>query len=324
MIRKRYTYNPETDKFVEVVRKPKKTIAKIMAYTLSVVVTGFAFYFLFSFYVPSPNELSLMKQLDKLKNEYVDLDQNVSNMTAVLDNIQHRDAEVYSLVLGHQPIDDHLWNGGIGGHDIEGEVISSKVGLTALNNAMEELERKLVLQSKYLEDIEGKAIEQDLMRSNIPSIRPILMSQSDSYIRLLSGYGMRLHPVHKINKMHAGLDFPAPKGTPIVATGNGKVVKVRNARSGYGRHVVIDHGFGYESLYAHLDKVDVRVGQEIERGESIGTIGRTGTATAPHCHYEVRLNKKAVNPIHYCMDGLSPEEFHILMEAASTHNHSFD
>lgn len=324
MIRKRYTYNPETDTFEEILPKPKRTIAKSIAYAISVIVTGFAFYFLFSFYVPSPNEISLTKRLDKLTAKYSDLNTEVNNLTAVLDNIHNRDAEVFELLLGHQPVDDHFWNGGIGGHDINGEAIAEDVSLTALNLAVEELERKLVLQSKYLEEVEKVAVEQDLMRSNIPSIRPIEMSKSDHYVRLLSGFGMRNHPVHKVNKMHLGLDFPSPTGTPVVATGNGKVVSIKNQRTGYGRSVTIDHGFGYETLYAHLNKVMVKKGQTLKRGEQIGTVGRTGTATAPHVHYEVRLNKKPINPIHYCMDGLTPEEYHTLLEAACKHNHSFD
>jgi murein DD-endopeptidase MepM/ murein hydrolase activator NlpD len=324
MNKKRYTYDSVTDTFTEYKVNPKKRILKATAYLTSIVVTAFVFYFVFSIYLPSPNEMSLMKRLDELKAEYAQLNMEVNDMTAVLDNIRDRDAEVYQLLLGSQPVDDHIWNGGIGGHDIDGEKITSEISLTALNNSIEEMERKLVLQSKYLEDVEKSALEKDLRLTNIPSIRPIQMSTSDYYLRMLSGYGMRKHPVHKVNKMHTGLDFPAPKGTPVVATGNGKVVRIRKERSGYGRSIIIDHGFGYQSLYAHMDKIDVKEGQEINRGQQIGTVGRTGTATAPHVHYEVRQNDKPINPIHYCMDGLTPEEYHDLLEAASVHNHSFD
>lgn len=324
MNKKRYTYDPVSDSFTEYKSSPKNNAIKALAYMTSVVVTGFVFYFVFSFYLPSPNELSLMNKLDELKAEYSHLDAEVDDMTAVLDNIKQRDSEVYNLLLGTQPIDDHIWDGGIGGHDIQGERLTDDVSLTALNNSINEMERKLVLQSKYLEDVEMAAVEKDLRLSNIPSIRPIQMSKSDYYLRMLSGYGMRKHPVHKVNKMHSGLDFPAPKGTKVVATGNGKVVRIKKVRSGYGRSIIIDHGFGYQTLYAHMDKIDVKQGQEVKRGQQIGTVGRTGTATAPHVHYEVRKNDKAINPIHYCMDGLTPEEYNDLLEAASVHNHSFD
>ena len=324
MIKRRYTYNPDTDTFMEIKPNSKKKAFKAFAYLASVIVMSFLFYFVFSLYLPSPNEMSLMNKLDQLKGNYNDLNTEVDNMTAVLDNIQARDAQVYELLLGTQPIDDHIWNGGIGGHDIDGEKISEDVSLNALNNAINDMERKLVLQSKYLEDVEKSAIEQDLRRSNIPSIRPIQTSKADKYVNMLSGYGMRKHPVHKINKMHMGIDFPAKRGTPIVATGNGKVSKIKRQRTGYGRSVTIDHGFGYQTLYAHMDKITVKEGQEIKRGQEIGTIGRTGTATAPHVHYEVRLNGKPINPINYCLDGLTPEEYQDLVEAASVHNHSFD
>ena len=324
MNKKRYTYDPVSDTFTEYKANPKKGVLKATAYLASVIVTAFIFYFVFSIYLPSPNEMSLMQRLEDLNTEYTYLNSEVDNMTAVLDNIQDRDAEVYSLLLGTQPIDDHIWDGGIGGHDIEGEKLTKDVSLTALNNSIEEMERKLVLQSKFLEDVEKSAVEKDLRLSNIPSIRPIQMSKSDYYLRMLSGYGMRKHPVHKVNKMHLGLDFPAPKGTKVVATGNGKVVRIKKVSSGYGRSIVIDHGFGYQSLYAHMNQIDVKEGQEVKRGQQIGTVGRTGTATAPHVHYEVRQNERPINPIHYCMDGLTPEEYNDLLKAACVHNHSFD
>ncbi len=324
MIKRRYTYNPVTDTFMEIKANPKKTTVKAIAYGASVLVSAFVLYFVFSIYLPSPNEMALTKRLDDLKVQYADLNQEVDNMTAVLDNIKERDAEVYELLLGTQPVDDHIWNGGIGGHDIEGDKISDEVSLIALNNAIDEMERKLVLQSKYLEDVEKSALEQEKRYANIPSIRPIQTSKSDRHVQMLSGFGMRKHPVYKVNKMHLGLDFPSRRGTTVVATGGGKIAKIKRQRTGYGRSILIDHGFGYETLYAHMDKITVKEGQEIERGEQIGTLGRTGTATAPHVHYEVRLNKKAINPIGYCMDGLTPEEYQTLVEAASVHNHSFD
>ncbi len=324
MAKKQYTYDVSTDTFMEITPSPKRRIAKAIAYMISVFVTAFLFYFVFSFYLPSPREASLMEKMDHLKSEYDIMNAEVNDMIAVLDNIKDRDSEVYELLLGAQPIDKHIWHGGIGGHDIEGEVITDDVSLTALTNSIEEMERKLVLHSKYLDEVEQSAKEDDLRKQNIPSIRPVQMSKSDTYVHMLSGFGMRKHPVHKVNRMHKGIDFPARRGTPVIATGNGTVVSVKRRRTGYGRSILIDHGFGYTSLYAHLDKIEVKKGQKIKRGEQIGTIGRTGTATAPHVHYEVRRNGQAINPIQYCMDGLSPEEYNTLLEAACQHNHSFD
>ena len=143
-------------------------------------------------------------------------------------------------------------------------------------------------------------------------------------VKHLSGYGIRLHPVHKVKKFHKGIDFTAPKGTAIQSTGNGKVVRVEKRRSGYGTNVIIDHGYGFTSLYAHMKTVNVKKGQRVSKGQKIGTVGSTGTSTAPHLHYEVRINGKAVNPIDYCLDGLSPEEYKELIEKATVENQSFD
>jgi murein DD-endopeptidase MepM/ murein hydrolase activator NlpD len=162
------------------------------------------------------------------------------------------------------------------------------------------------------------------MIASIPSIKPVRIDKLSKDMNLMSGYGIRLHPVHKVNKMHEGLDFTAPPGTPIQSTGNGRVIKVENKSSGYGRHVIIDHGFGYQTLYAHMKEIKIRQGTIVKKGQLIGTVGNTGTSTAPHCHYEVRYNKRPVNPIHYCMDDLSPQEYQELVEKASITNQSFD
>jgi len=135
---------------------------------------------------------------------------------------------------------------------------------------------------------------------------------------------MRIHPVHKVKKMHHGIDFTAPEGTPIQATGNGVVIKIENRKNGYGKSIVIDHGYGFKTLYGHLKDSNVKVGQRVKKAELIGWVGNTGTSTAPHCHYEVRVNNKAINPIDYCLDGLSTEEYHDLVHRAEVENQSFD
>ena len=160
------------------------------------------------------------------------------------------------------------------------------------------------------------------MLNSIPSIRPI--GKPSRKIKLYSGYGMRIHPIHKIKKMHYGIDFTAPKGTPIYATGNGKVSKVTKSRSGYGNRVMIEHGYGYKTLYAHMNTIDVKRGEKVKKGDIIGTVGNTGSSTAPHLHYEVMHKRKKINPIHFCLDGLTPEEYNEMLDMAATVNQSFD
>ena len=141
---------------------------------------------------------------------------------------------------------------------------------------------------------------------------------------LMSGFGYRIHPIHKIRKMHAGIDFGADTGTPIMATGDGHIEKIIKKRTGYGKHIIINHGYGYKTLYAHMSAIDVRTGQKVKKGEQIGKVGNTGTSTAPHLHYEVIYKGKKINPIHYVIDGLSPEEYEDLVNQAKISNQSFD
>jgi len=226
-----------------------------------------------------------------------------------------------------EPIDDAIWNGGIGGskrynhlEDFEktGEMITE-----SLSN-VEKLKRKISIQSNSLDSLFMLAKSKEERLASIPSIKPIQENKLTRKVKHLSGYGIRLHPVHKVKKFHKGIDFTAPKGTAIQSTGNGKVIRVEKRRSGYGTNVIIDHGYGFTSLYAHMKTVNVKKGQRVSKGQKIGTVGSTGTSTAPHLHYEVRINGKAVNPIDYCLDGLSPEEYKELIEKATVENQSFD
>ena len=179
------------------------------------------------------------------------------------------------------------------------------------------------LQSRSLDTIVNLAEQKEDMLAAIPSIKPVNSDKLPRSVKLLSGFGMRIHPIYKVPKMHYGIDFTAPRGTPIQATGAGKVIQAGKA-SGYGNQVMIDHGFGYKTSYAHMKTITVKVGQEVKRGQQIGLVGSTGTSTAPHCHYEIIFKGNKVNPIHYCMDGLSSGEYKEMVRAAEMSNQSFD
>jgi murein DD-endopeptidase MepM/ murein hydrolase activator NlpD len=159
------------------------------------------------------------------------------------------------------------------------------------------------------------------MMASIPAIQPI---PNKDLKHLASGYGWRIHPVYKVEKFHSGMDFTAPVGTEIHATGNGVVVKVEPYGNGYGNNVVINHGYGYETVYAHMSKFAVHVGQKIQRGDLLGYVGNTGTSTGPHLHYEVRKNGNPVNPANFYYNDLTPDEYEKMMELSSQANQSFD
>jgi murein DD-endopeptidase MepM/ murein hydrolase activator NlpD len=179
----------------------------------------------------------------------------------------------------------------------------------------------LVVQSKSLDEIQSLASKKEDFLASIPSIQPI---KKEDLKRMASGYGWRIDPFTKKRRMHKGMDFSAKRGTPIYATGDGIIKRADNRSSGYGRHIRIDHGFGYVSLYAHLDKYNVKRGQRIKRGDVIGYVGNTGRSVAPHLHYEIFKDGKKINPLNFYLDDLSPAEFDAIVNQASQENQSLD
>jgi murein DD-endopeptidase MepM/ murein hydrolase activator NlpD len=195
--------------------------------------------------------------------------------------------------------------------------------MAEMRQKMDRLKHQMNLQSRSLDSITMMAKDKEMMLASIPSIKPIRSDKLNRTIKLLSGFGPRIHPIHKVRKMHWGIDFSAPSNTPIQATGAGKVT-FSGRKSGYGNCVEIDHGYGYKTLYAHMSTIEVERGEEVVRGEMIGRVGSTGTSTAPHCHYEITLRGQKVDPIQYCLDGLTPGEYQELVELAAVQNQSFD
>lgn len=248
-------------------------------------------------------------------------------MSNALASMHYRDQRIHRMVLEMDPIDDAVWEGGIGGHNRYAEYKNYRHSgelMAKIRQKADKLKRQMALQSKSLDEIEKMARDKEKMLSAIPSIKPVRSDKLQRDVNLLSGFGYRMHPIHKIVKMHAGIDFSAPRGTPIQATGDGIVVKVEHKKYGYGLHVIIDHGYGYKTLYGHMSKVEVKVGQKVKKGQTIGRVGSSGTSTAPHCHYEVHYKGKPVNPIDYVLDGLTPAQYAELVKLAEIQNQSFD
>ena len=304
-----------------------RRILQIFGFILVVGLSTAGAMYLFLEYYPSPREQSLLREIDQMKIKYASVNEQLSVMGKVLENIQDRDANVHRTIFGMEPVNEDVWNAGVGGHQRYAELTNYKNSGDLLLGTLEKadkLARQMTIQSRSLDSLEFIASEKEKYLDAIPSIKPVREDKLKRNIKYLSGYGMRIHPIHKIPRMHAGLDFTAPKGTIVRATGDGKIVKVQNARTGYGKNIIIDHGYGYKTLYAHLSKIDVKKGQKIKKGEKIGAVGNTGTSTAPHLHYEVRYKGNTVNPIHYCMDGLTPQEYEEMVQMASETNKSFD
>jgi murein DD-endopeptidase MepM/ murein hydrolase activator NlpD len=278
---------------------------------------------LYSNYFESPKELMLKNEVNELKYYYSKLNDELSTLDKTLKGLEHRDDNIYRAVLGAEPIDKSVRDAGVGGMDRYAEIRAKNINheelIVELFEKADKLKRKLYIESKSQDEVVELAENKEAMFAAIPAIQPIANKQ---LIALASGFGMRIHPVYKVRKMHTGIDFAAPIGTPIYATADGKIEEVSVKFSGYGKMIVIDHGFGFKTRYAHMHEFAVRQGQTIKRGELIGYVGDTGLSTAPHLHYEVLKNNVLINPIHYFFNDLTPAEYEKMVELASIENQS--
>jgi uncharacterized coiled-coil protein SlyX len=327
MKNEKYVYNPVTLRYEKVEVPLKSRIFKTIAYAIAVIVTGFVFYVGIDRLIISPQEKIQKRVIEDMSLHLAEQTKFIDKLSVEIDDLQEKDANVHRIIFGMDPIDEAIWNGGIGGDNpyryLENSAEVTEQLESYLSKA-KKLERKVNLQKQSLDTLHYLAAERETRLASIPSIKPIREDKLKKKLGALSGYGIRLHPVHKVKKHHAGIDFTAPRGTAIIATGNGTVIRVENKGSGYGKNVIVDHGYGFTTLYAHMYSISVKKGDVLTKGQQLGTVGSTGTSTAPHLHYEVRVNGKAINPIDYVLDGLTPTEYQELVNKAGIANQSFD
>ena len=273
--------------------------------------------------IETPKEITQAREIENYQLQYEQLNRKMKQIESVLDNLQDRDNQIYRVIFEANPITDDVRKAGFGGvnryADLEGFDNSELIINTT--KKMEILSKQIVVQSKSLDEIQRMALDKEVLLSAIPSIQPI---NNEDLRRMASGYGWRTDPFTKSRRMHKGMDFSAPTGTPIYAPSDGKVIRVDSRSAGYGKHIRIDHGFGYVTLYAHLSEYNVRRGQRVKRGDVIGFVGNTGRSVAPHLHYEIRKDGKHLNPINFYYGDLNTEEFNALLEAANRENQSLD
>lgn len=326
MRRDKFVFNQSTLQYDRVVEPLRYTLLRYSALACAALMVAGLFTVLIHRYFPSPSERMARQENKIMRTQLAEMENELDLYSSVLGNIQERDASAHRVVFGMTPIHDDVWQGGRGGHDAYDDLRSLPMSgekIAGMRAKMDRFKYQLNLQSRSLDSIMVMARQKEEMLAAIPSIKPIRSDQYSRNIEHLSGFGYRLHPIHKIQKMHYGIDFNCKEGTPIQASGKGKVVWA-GTKGDYGNCVVIDHGFGFESLYGHMSKITVRNGDTIERGEKIGEVGSTGSSTGDHLHYEIHKNGIQVDPIQYCYDGLSTEEYAALVEASKVNNMSFD
>lgn len=316
MGKEKYIYNKHTLRYEKANVPFKHQMLRILGVTGC--IAGYtALIFALS---PNTSTSSQAKELADMKQKYEAMNYQIDMMSSALGNIHDRDDAIYRQVLEMEPTDKGVWNGGRGGSDKYADLrnLSDSELLITTSKKLEKLRHRLAVSAASQDEIIKQAQDKEKMLASIPSIRPI--RNLEKKLQHLSGFGYRTHPVFKTRKMHTGIDFGARKGTPIYATGNGKVVRVEYKKTGYGRNVVIDHGYGYQTLYGHMSEVKCKVGQKVKRGEIIGLVGSSGTSTAPHVHYEVVHKDKKVDPLPFCLDGLTPKEYKEFVTSATAEN----
>lgn len=325
MAKVKYYYDPETLSYRPIQSGKTLKISNFFLFLISSFLFGLftLFGLLTTDFLNTPKELLLERELNNYEFQFDLLSQRLEQMEDVMTEIENRDNEIYRAYFEASPIPEEQRRAGFGGVNrykkLEGFGNSDQIIETT--KQIDILSRMLVVQSKSLEEIQQLAEKKEDLLAAIPSIQPI---KKEDLKRMASGYGWRIDPFTKKRRRHKGMDFSSNRGTPIYATGDGVVKRADNRSSGYGRHIRIDHGFGYISLYAHLNKYNVRRGQKVKRGDIIGFVGNTGRSVAPHLHYEIIKDGVKINPLNFYLDDLSPAEFDAIVNQASQENQSLD
>lgn len=323
MAKAKYRYNPHTLSYDKIELTLRDKLLRAMMFLGAGLIIGIGIYFVTDAYIDSPKEKQLKKSNTELLSQYAILDKKLDQLTVVLEDLQRRDDNIYRVIFEAEPIANEIREAGFGGVNRykQLENFSNAELIIETSKKLDKLSKQLYIQSKSFDEVFQMAQKKEEMLASIPAIQPV---SNEDLTRMASGYGYRTDPVYKTTKFHAGMDFTAPRGTPIYATGDGKVIQADAASRGYGNHVRIDHGYGYVTLYAHMSKMDVKVGQKVKRGDVIGFVGNTGKSVGPHCHYEVRKNGNPINPVNFYFNDLTPEQYAKMLELANDPTQSLD
>ncbi len=325
MSKVKYYYDSDTLSYRKIERKKGRKTKIFLLSIVGMLLSGFLLLLVYLNlpFLETPKEKALKRELTNLQLQFELINKKMNQAETVLSDIENRDNTIYRVYFEANPISSEQRNAGFGGinryKDLEG-FNNSKL-IISTSKRLDILTKQIVVQSKSLDEIAILAEEKENLLTSIPSIQPVT---NEDLTRMASGFGYRTDPFTKARKFHWGMDFSAPRGTPIYASGDGVVKRVDRRSSGYGRHIRIDHGFGYVSLYAHLYKYNVKKYQKVKRGDLIGFVGSTGRSQAPHLHYEVFKDGKRVNPINFYYGNLSASEFAELLKKSELENQSLD
>lgn len=319
----KYRFNPKTLNFERIRLSTWQKVRRMTLLLLPGLAVGLLGIFLVYQFVDSPKEAELRRENRQLLVQYELVNKQIGELESVLGDVRRRDDNIYRVIFEADPLPESMRLAGAGGinryRDLAGYASTELVVDT--RRRLDQLTRQLVVQSRSLDEVADLVLRKQEMLASIPAIQPI---PNEDLTQTAGGFGWRIHPIHKILKFHAGMDFTCKQGTPIHATGDGKVVYAEYSTNGYGMHVIVDHGFDYESLYAHMSKLEVRVGQKVKRGDVLGLVGNTGLSAGPHLHYEVHKGGEALDPANYFFNDLTPEEYARMLEISRNAGQSLD
>ena len=319
----KYYYNTHTLRYEKLETPLRVKLLRVFGFIAAALVTAAIIsYFAFQF-VGSPQEKLLQRRNAYLQDKYEDIKDSVISLQQQMRELEKRDNDVYRAIFEASPIPDSVRSKVL---EMQQEVefvesLRDNALVRSINTSLNNLSHRIRIQQTSYKEVNELLKTKENILAHTPAIQPVANKDLE---RIASGYGYRIDPIYKTTKMHAGLDFTAPSGTPIYATADGTVQLAGNVGNGFGTHVVINHGYGYETLYGHMSRVKARPGQRVKRGEVIGYVGSTGKSTGPHCHYEVHLRGNKIDPVYYFFNDLNPEQFDRLVKKAAASNQSLD
>lgn len=323
MAKIRYHFNPKSLK----IEKVHVSLRQKFIRFISIVATGLVFssaVLLVAYnFLESPKERILEREIDQYELQFKILNDRLTQLQSVVTDLQDRDDNIYRVIFESEPIPSSVRKAGFGGANRYAKLEGYKNSEIILNatQKLDMIASQLYIQSKSFDEVFELAKRKEEMLASIPAIQPV---SNKDLRRIGSYYGYRTDPFYKVTKFHEGIDFTANVGTEIYATGDGVVSSIERSRGGYGNCIIINHGFGYQTVYAHLSKIDVKRGQKVGRGMVIGRVGNTGKSTAPHLHYEVRKGSKSVDPINYFFNDITPEEYELMIEMSQRPSQTLD
>jgi murein DD-endopeptidase MepM/ murein hydrolase activator NlpD len=321
--KEKFVFNTQTLKYEKAIVSIWSKVMRVALFIVASLMFSFIISTIAYMFVDSPKERILKREIAALKDQYSLLEDQTDRMSEVIEALHYRDNSIYRVIFEADPISSDEWQAGVGGVNRykKLEKYDNAELMIDVSKRIDKLKRQIAIQSKSYDQVSELIKNKETMLASIPSIQPV---SNVDLTRIASGYGVRIDPVYKVPKFHAGLDFTASTGTDIYATGDGVVEMVEYNYGGYGNQIIINHGYGFKTRYAHLLKFAVRQGQKVKRGERIGYLGSTGKSTGPHLHYEVLKNDEAVNPIYFFYNDLDDAAFAKILERSKSSGQTLD